>query len=177
MIDDLTAPQMRELLTKVAGRFPSLVLDLSVDVTMVGAAEPDPGPPGPEPALAERLSWCVCTRCRDMPTDEEKLCCGKTPQNCTSTLPVSSPGLLQAQHTQIQCQIAKKMQFTLQECKITYPTHFAVTNKLRISTKRVTLDASCGVLSAGTFPRMTSWLAVAHLSPLCLFSDCTVIYQ
>lgn len=47
MIDDLTAPQMRELLTKVAGRFPSLVLDLSVDVTMVGAAEPDPGPSGP----------------------------------------------------------------------------------------------------------------------------------
>ena len=32
--------------------------------------------------------WCVCGRCRQMPTELEQVCCRKSPAHCTSALPV-----------------------------------------------------------------------------------------
>lgn len=46
-------------------------------------------PEQPRPGSSTAPSWCICTYCREMPTDREKLCCGKTKQNCISRLPVS----------------------------------------------------------------------------------------
>uniref|UniRef100_A0A8C6NSQ6 P2X purinoreceptor 7 intracellular domain-containing protein n=1 Tax=Nothobranchius furzeri TaxID=105023 RepID=A0A8C6NSQ6_NOTFU len=40
-------------------------------------------------------SWCVCSHCRDMPTDLEKKCCQKPPQTCISTVPHMEESILQ----------------------------------------------------------------------------------
>lgn len=39
------------------------------------------------PPVAGRMHWCVCSNCRDMPTDTERLCCGQPPDHCISKLP------------------------------------------------------------------------------------------
>lgn len=31
--------------------------------------------------------WCSCQSCREMPSDVEKVCCGKSPDSCISRLP------------------------------------------------------------------------------------------
>ncbi|XP_078022366.1 P2X purinoceptor 7-like [Epinephelus lanceolatus] len=41
----------------------------------------------PQPAGMPDVPWCICGRCRDMPTDLEKLCCGEEPNYCVSQLP------------------------------------------------------------------------------------------
>jgi hypothetical protein len=87
MIGELEEPTMRDVLFKIASKYPSIMLDL-MELTAAGAGDGAPGDPDtPEPAAAP--SWCVCRRCRQMPTDIEKLCCGMNPDNCTSRLPVS----------------------------------------------------------------------------------------
>uniref|UniRef100_A0A8C6UJH8 P2X purinoreceptor 7 intracellular domain-containing protein n=1 Tax=Neogobius melanostomus TaxID=47308 RepID=A0A8C6UJH8_9GOBI len=60
-----------------------------------GAVEADTGPqPYQFELLAHELAgaphqpdWCVCSRCREMPTDIEKKCCGQDPRDCISQLP------------------------------------------------------------------------------------------
>ncbi|KAL7380473.1 hypothetical protein ABVT39_018460 [Epinephelus coioides] len=42
-----------------------------------------PSPGGPD---EPQLHWCICTNCRDMPTDLEKLCCRQEPPNCISNM-------------------------------------------------------------------------------------------
>ncbi|KAL5021389.1 hypothetical protein ScPMuIL_000544 [Solemya velum] len=83
LIDTLSEEQMREILQKMAAKFPSLVLDLCEDAAGAGV----PGPGGPDPGPQPTPAWCVCSHCRDMPTDEERLCCGKRPEHCFSILP------------------------------------------------------------------------------------------
>jgi hypothetical protein len=66
----------------VCSKQPSLMLDI-LDTADSGGPEQ----PGSEGRAVP--SWCICTYCRDMPTDREKLCCGKSRLNCQSRLPVS----------------------------------------------------------------------------------------
>ncbi|XP_078701711.1 uncharacterized protein LOC144927847 [Branchiostoma floridae x Branchiostoma belcheri] len=45
------------------------------------------------------LEWCTCHHCREMPTDQERICCGGGPDSCVSTLPdmdlyILDPGTL-----------------------------------------------------------------------------------
>ena len=67
----------------MALRHPSLLLDV-FDMT-----DEDGDPEHPPPPGLEKPSWCSCHRCREMPTDLEKKCCGKTPEGCLSVKPVS----------------------------------------------------------------------------------------
>lgn len=58
-------------------RDPSLIFDIM-------ATAPPSDPPGQGPNKPE---WCVCMKCREMPTDVERKCCGQPPQHCISLLP------------------------------------------------------------------------------------------
>ena len=53
-------------------------------------------PPGvPPPQAAQRLPWCTCRNCQEMPTDVENLCCRQDPQGCISKLPHMNVYILQ----------------------------------------------------------------------------------
>nr|XP_022341027.1 P2X purinoceptor 7-like [Crassostrea virginica] len=74
---------LRELVMQVCERDPSLILDV-VDHTSQEERSRrgyHPLPDGDSPA------WCVCGRCRDMPSVEERECCRQTPENCISLQP------------------------------------------------------------------------------------------
>ncbi|XP_070407658.1 P2X purinoceptor 7-like [Nothobranchius furzeri] len=53
------------------------------------------GPPATTPPTSNQPSWCVCSHCRDMPTDLEKKCCQQPPQTCISTVPHMEEFILQ----------------------------------------------------------------------------------
>ncbi|XP_062595875.1 P2X purinoceptor 7-like [Saccostrea cucullata] len=72
--------ELRTVLRLVCSKQPSFMLDIME--TLEGGG---PEQPGSESRTAP--SWCICTYCREMPTDREKVCCGKTRQNCQSRLP------------------------------------------------------------------------------------------
>ena len=42
-------------------------------------------PTSPKPSSTSP-NWCTCGNCREMPTENERKCCEKLPQNCWSTL-------------------------------------------------------------------------------------------
>lgn len=70
---------LRKTLALVCKREPSLLLDIldsSQDTN-------------PTQHMTTAPSWCTCSFCRTMPTMQENVCCGKTPQNCHSQLAVS----------------------------------------------------------------------------------------
>ena len=48
-------------------------------------AQPQPGGYHPAPGV-NIPDWCVCSKCRQMPMDIEKVCCEK--ENCMSLTPV-----------------------------------------------------------------------------------------
>lgn len=76
---------MRETLFETVEKQPSMMYDI-LDQRSRQAQQPEqPSPPPNE----SHLDWCSCSFCRDMPTEEEKLCCGKLPNECTSRLAVS----------------------------------------------------------------------------------------
>ena len=74
---------MRTLIYQITQREPALVFDI-IDMTAEGGA-PQQGQGGPSPAP----SWCVCGKCREMPTVEERVCCRATPDLCLSISAVS----------------------------------------------------------------------------------------
>ncbi|KAG5282112.1 hypothetical protein AALO_G00052340 [Alosa alosa] len=39
------------------------------------------------PPTVPGMPWCTCTHCRDMPTNQERKCCGQNPATCVSLLP------------------------------------------------------------------------------------------
>lgn len=49
-----------------------------------GGSDPAPGG-GP---TRQQEPWCSCSFCREMPTGDENLCCGKQPEQCMSRLAV-----------------------------------------------------------------------------------------
>ncbi|XP_070578696.1 P2X purinoceptor 7-like [Ptychodera flava] len=71
--------EKNELLQKIVDNNPSLVFNI------VQQASSQPGGYHPAPN-ADVPKWCICTRCREMPTDPEKLCCERQPNMCISQL-------------------------------------------------------------------------------------------
>ncbi|KAH3725109.1 hypothetical protein DPMN_050939 [Dreissena polymorpha] len=71
---------MLDVLQKAVTNYPSLMFDI------MRPAQRQPGGfhPGPGPVP----DWCVCGRCREMPTEREKVCCER--ENCDSSLPIIS---------------------------------------------------------------------------------------
>ena len=86
LVDQLNEEKVRELLAKVVSNQPGMVLDLLHLVDPARATPEDPPEPTGE---GGQLPWCSCNRCREMPTAEERVCCGHSPEHCTSQLPVS----------------------------------------------------------------------------------------
>ena len=82
-VDSMSADEAKEMLKKVARRHPSPILDI------IEARPQQPGGYHPAPDSSTLPDWCSCNRCRDMPTPEERLCCGQLPDSCVSQLPVS----------------------------------------------------------------------------------------
>uniref|UniRef100_A0A8W8MMK5 P2X purinoreceptor 7 intracellular domain-containing protein n=1 Tax=Magallana gigas TaxID=29159 RepID=A0A8W8MMK5_MAGGI len=82
-VAEMTEDALRELVMSVCERDPSLILDIVDRASQAEAAQggyhPLPGSNSP--------NWCVCSKCREMPTEEERVCCRQTPSNCLSTLP------------------------------------------------------------------------------------------
>nr|XP_022311470.1 P2X purinoceptor 7-like [Crassostrea virginica] len=76
-IDALSPEEMRDTLGRVVHDNPEYLFDI--------LRERDPHPP--ENSGNSRPSWCICTFCREMPTQAERLCCGKSQGNCISRLP------------------------------------------------------------------------------------------
>ena len=74
--------ELRRVLRLVCSKQPSFVLDI---LDTVGGD----GPEQPRSESRTAPSWCVCTYCLNIPTDRERICCGKSRENCQSRLPVS----------------------------------------------------------------------------------------
>lgn len=81
-ISNMEVEGLRTALRLVCAKQPSFALDI---LEAMESGDPEQ----PRPGSSTAPSWCICTYCREMPTDREKLCCGKTKQNCISRLPVS----------------------------------------------------------------------------------------
>lgn len=83
-VEQMSAEGLRELVMQVCERDPSLILDVvhhtSQEERGRGGYHPLPDSDSPD--------WCVCGRCREMPTEEERECCKQTPVNCISSQPV-----------------------------------------------------------------------------------------
>lgn len=80
-IDDMSETEVRELLGSVVEQHPGLLFNiLEVTSGHDGGYHPEPG---------DAPDWCVCGHCRPMPTPAENVCCGMSPANCVSLLPVS----------------------------------------------------------------------------------------
>ncbi|XP_038073011.1 P2X purinoceptor 7-like [Patiria miniata] len=77
-IGRLNLEEARDLLFQAAERNPGMLLD----ILMVH--------PPPPPVPDQPLEWCTCTHCRQMPTDEECVCCGMSAENCIARHPVST---------------------------------------------------------------------------------------
>ncbi|KAK0132282.1 P2X purinoceptor 7 [Merluccius polli] len=76
-IQSLSHEQCQEILGRCLLRDPSLIFDVMACPPPDPSSQQDPNLP----------DWCVCMRCREMPTDIEKKCCGQPPQHCISLLP------------------------------------------------------------------------------------------
>lgn len=81
-IEEMTDEERKELLLKAGEKHPSLFMQI-IDGHHAphGGFHPQPTDQTP--------SWCSCLRCRDMPTQAERICCGRPPNQCQSQLPVS----------------------------------------------------------------------------------------
>ncbi|VDI69370.1 Hypothetical predicted protein [Mytilus galloprovincialis] len=81
-VDSMSVDDMRILLKRISKAQPSFVLNI-LDNSNVGNGQPA----GPEPPKPDQPSWCSCSNCREMPTQQERLCCKRQPMNCHSRLP------------------------------------------------------------------------------------------
>lgn len=78
-IQRLDLHQARTILEQSLSRDPSLIFDVLSQLV--------PEAPPPVPPVHLQPSWCICQRCRGMPTLLEQKCCNQQPQMCISTLP------------------------------------------------------------------------------------------
>ena len=82
MISGLPEVEVRGVLAEAVEKNPDLFFEII-------ERRNRPESPEPQPASSRSLHWCSCTFCRDMPTDVEKVCCGKQRDLCISRLAVS----------------------------------------------------------------------------------------
>jgi hypothetical protein len=79
-IEEMSDEERKELLFRTGEKHPSLLIDIIDQAAPQGGSHPLPDGAAP--------SWCICLKCRDMPTQEERICCGRPPNQCKSQLPV-----------------------------------------------------------------------------------------
>ncbi|KAL1006776.1 hypothetical protein UPYG_G00076950 [Umbra pygmaea] len=77
-ICEMSLDQSHQVLELCLTRDPSLMFDV---LQRLSENAPPTGPP-----VSGQLTWCVCQRCREMPTFVEKKCCGQHPEYCVSML-------------------------------------------------------------------------------------------
>ncbi len=80
------------MLRDVLRNDPSLIFDLRIHRAS--------GPPV-QTSSSAAPSWCVCSRCREMPTDLERKRCLSPPQECMSTMPHMEIYILMEGHLRI----------------------------------------------------------------------------
>ncbi|KAI4895801.1 hypothetical protein NFI96_004493 [Prochilodus magdalenae] len=73
----LTFEELEDVVRTLLNRVPRLVFDILDTFESRSDAW---SPPNPD------LPWCRCGKCREMPTEEERRCCGQEPEYCVSTL-------------------------------------------------------------------------------------------
>ena len=97
LITELQEQQVRTILLATVEKSPDVLWDIlncgQFDGQQQQPDEPQlstmpPESPSSGPSSSQGPSWCVCGNCVEMPTAEERVCCGKAPDYCLSTLPV-----------------------------------------------------------------------------------------
>ena len=79
-VDYMSVDDTREAIKQVSRVQPSFLLKI-LDKSYVSN-----GRPGPEQPHADQPSWRSCSYCREMPTQQERLCCKREPLDCHSKL-------------------------------------------------------------------------------------------
>uniref|UniRef100_A0A8C6SS73 P2X purinoreceptor 7 intracellular domain-containing protein n=1 Tax=Neogobius melanostomus TaxID=47308 RepID=A0A8C6SS73_9GOBI len=75
-IQSLNLEQCQDLLMRCLQREPGFLFDILAEENQADV-----------PRAPHLPHWCVCGRCREMPTDIENKCCRQEPQHCISQLP------------------------------------------------------------------------------------------
>ncbi|XP_013856187.1 P2X purinoceptor 7 [Austrofundulus limnaeus] len=88
LIQHLDLQQTQQVLEQCLARDPSMIFDV---LCYFRPASPSTIPPVPG-----QPSWCICHRCREMPTVVERKCCTQQPHLCISTLPHMEAYILHA---------------------------------------------------------------------------------
>lgn len=83
----MTLQQCRHILEICLARDPSQMFDI---LHLTASDAPPACPP-----LSAQPSWCVCTNCREMPSNLERKYCGQQQQHCISRLPHMEAYILQ----------------------------------------------------------------------------------
>lgn len=99
LVAELREQEMRTILVATVEKNPDILWDLLDSGHFDGhlpenqqqSVHEESQPPEPGPSShSQQPPWCVCGNCREMPTQEERLCCGKAPEFCITGLPVIS---------------------------------------------------------------------------------------
>ncbi|XP_052696150.1 uncharacterized protein LOC128174701 [Crassostrea angulata] len=78
-ISSLDTNGLRDALRLVCSKQPSFMLDI---LQTIHGENPEP-----HDSTVTAPSWCICSNCREMPSEREKVCCNKPSQSCISRLP------------------------------------------------------------------------------------------
>ncbi|VDI55792.1 Hypothetical predicted protein [Mytilus galloprovincialis] len=92
-IDGLSEDQMKFAIMATYREQPSFLFRVLEAVNQEFTASETTPEPDPEPTPTPSVgipTWCRCSNCREMPSEVEKRCCNQIPQNCHSTLHVST---------------------------------------------------------------------------------------
>jgi hypothetical protein len=79
LLQEMSLDDHRRLAAGMLERQPGLIFDLLLEHQQRHGAPTSAEVPG--------VPWCTCGKCRDMPTDRERKCCGQDPVHCVSLLP------------------------------------------------------------------------------------------
>ena len=80
LVESSTKEQLQDIVLQLLDKYPAVAFDVLEDAPAPSGQGYHPPSPGGD------LPWCTCGRCREMPKEIEKLCCGK--QVCITRYPV-----------------------------------------------------------------------------------------